>query len=65
MPQQETRAAVKARLRAEGRWKLALAFRDSLKEQGVPPAEAYRRMVEQFPPLPNGQPAPATNGLRF
>jgi hypothetical protein len=51
----ETKAAVKERLQAEGRWKPALDFRESLKEQGVPPAEAHRRMVETFPPLPAGQ----------
>ncbi len=61
MGQVETRAAVKARLQSEGRWKEALAYRDSLKAQDVPPAEAYRRMVEAFPPLLNGQAAPSTN----
>ena len=63
MGQVETRAAVKARLQSEGRWKEALAYRESLKAQEVPPAEAYLRMVEAFPPLPNGQAAtPSTNG---
>jgi hypothetical protein len=49
----ETKAAVKERLQAEGRWKPALDFWESLKGQGVPPAEAHRRMVEAFPALPN------------
>jgi hypothetical protein len=62
MGQLETRAAVKARLQGEGRWKEALAYRDSLKEQGVVPAEAYRRMVEAFPSLANGQ-AASTNAV--
>jgi hypothetical protein len=64
MSQLETRAAVQERLRAEGRWDEALAFRESLKKQGVSPAEANRQMLERFPRLPatNGPAAAQTNG---
>jgi hypothetical protein len=63
MGQLETRTTAKARLQSEGRWKEALAYRESLKAQDVPPAEAYRRMVEAFPPLSNGPAAaPSRNG---
>jgi hypothetical protein len=68
----ESRAAAKARLQAEGRWKQALAFREALKKQGVAPAEAFQQMLVRFPQLPdtngqsaaptNGQPAPPTDG---
>jgi len=64
MPLGETRAAVKERLRAEGRWAEALAYRERLKAEGVPPAEAWVRMLAEFPPLAVGQagtpPAEAT-----
>jgi len=60
MAQKETRAAAKVRLQAEGRWKEALSLRERLKAEGVLPAEAWRRMLEAFPPLPPGQSAAAT-----
>jgi hypothetical protein len=47
----ETRAAVKLRLQAEGRWDSAKDFRDGQKAAGVAPAEAWRQMVAAFPPL--------------
>jgi hypothetical protein len=51
MAKLESKAAAKKRLQAEGRWKEAVAFREGLKKQGVSPAEAHQRMVQQFQPL--------------
>jgi hypothetical protein len=56
----ESKAAAKARLQADGRWKAAVRLREGLKRQGLSPAEAHARMVAAYPPLDsNGQPAAA------
>jgi hypothetical protein len=60
MAQSSTKSAVKERLRAEGRWKEALAFREGLKAQGVAAADAYARMLEAYPPLAAGKAAVAS-----
>jgi hypothetical protein len=54
----ESKAAAKARLQAEGRWKPALKYRESMKAEGKTPDEAHALMVAAFPPLKDG-PRPA------
>jgi hypothetical protein len=57
----ESKAAAKARLQADGRWRQAVRHRESKKAQGMSPAEAHASMVTAFPPLAtNGQPTAAS-----
>jgi hypothetical protein len=58
----ETRAALKARLQGENRWDQYKEVREAHRAAGASPAEARDKALLEFPPLPNGQAAPSTNG---